>query len=76
MTKMRTTWRDFPRIGLIFDGKKKFYPLNEAVPLWDSGWVKVEDTGEVLEADFSVRRMTADENREFQDLTDEYSANK
>jgi hypothetical protein len=73
---IKDTWTDFPRIGLIVDGKKKFYPLREAIPLWDSGWMKVEDTGEVLEADYSVRKMTAPENAEFQELTDEYSGSK
>ena len=73
---IKDTWTDFPRIGLIVDGRKKFYLLHEAIPLWDSGWMKVEDTGEVLEADYSVRKMTAPENTEFQELTDEYSGSK
>lgn len=69
-------WKEFPKIGLIVDGKKKFYPLREAVPIWDSGWVRVEDTGELLEADFSVRKMTREENQEFQSRVDEYSARR
>ena len=73
---IKDTWTDFPRVGLIVDGMKKFYPLREAIPLWDSRWMKIEDTGEVLEADYSVRKMTASENAEFQELTDEYSGSK
>ncbi len=69
-------WEDFSKIGLIIEGTKKFYPLREAIPLWDSGWVRVEDTGELLEADFTVRPMTQEEDRAFQERTDEYSARK
>lgn len=70
------TWDDFPKIGLIVEGKKKFFRLSEAVRLWDSGFVRVEDTGEVLESDFSVRRMTPEENLVFQRRVDDYSESK
>lgn len=69
-------WGEFPKIGLIVEGNKRFFPLVAAIPLWDSGWVNVRDTGELLLHDFSIRRMTAEENAEFQDRVDEYSANK
>lgn len=71
-----SSWKDFPKIGLIVEGEKKFYSLRQAIPLWDSGFLRVEDSGEVLEQDFRVRRMTKEENRAFQDRVDEYSANK
>lgn len=70
------SWGDFPKVGLIVDGKKEFYPLKEAVPLWDSMFLKVEDSGEVLEHDFRVRAMTVEENKAFQARVDEYSASK
>ena len=76
MTDILDAWGDFPKIGLIVDGAKKFYPLREAVPLWDSGWQNVEDTGEVLQEDSSVRKMTEEENRAFQERVDTYSENK
>jgi len=69
-------WGDFPKIGLFVEGTKKFYSLKEAIPLWDSGWIRVGDTGELLMPDFSIRKMTAEENAEFQARVDEYSANK
>lgn len=69
-------WKDFPKVGLIVDGKKKFYSLSEAVPLWDSGWIKVEDSHELLLEDFTIREMTEDENRAFQQRTDEFSVSK
>ncbi|HYE23082.1 MAG TPA: hypothetical protein VEA92_01360 [Candidatus Paceibacterota bacterium] len=69
-------WKDFPKVGLIVNGEKKFYPLSEAVPLWDSGFLKVEDSRELLLEDFSIREMTDDENRAFQQRTDEFSASK
>lgn len=68
------SWREFPKVGLIIEGNKKFYTLQEAIPLWDSGFLRVEDSGEVLEEDFSVRLMTKEENLEFQARTDEFSA--
>ena len=70
------SWEEFPKVGLIVEGKKKFYPLREAIPLWDSGFLRVEDSAEVLEGDFSVRPMTEEENRDFQARTDEFSASK
>ncbi len=70
------SWREFPKVGLIIEGNKKFYTLQEAIPLWDSGFLRVEDSGEVLEEDFSVRLMTKEENLEFQARTDEFSASK
>ena len=70
------SWREFPKVGLIMEGNKKFYTLQEAIPLWDSGFLRVEDSGEVLEEDFSVRLMTKEENLEFQARTDEFSASK
>jgi hypothetical protein len=69
-------WDDFPKIGLVVEGNKAFYPLREAIPLWDSGWVKVEDSGELLEQDFHVRKMTPEENLVFQERVDTYSASK
>jgi hypothetical protein len=50
--------------------------LQQAIPLWDSGVLRVEDSGEVLEQNFCVRQMTREENRAFQDRVDEYSAGK
>ena len=76
MSNMFDDWGEFPKVGLIVEGKKKFYSLREAVPLWDSGFLKVEDSGEVLEVDCTVRKMTAEENREFQERADEFSASK
>lgn len=76
MASILKDWGAFPRIGLIVEGKKKFYPLHEAVPLYDSGLVKVVDSGELLESDFSVRLKTEEEDREFERLCDEYSARK
>lgn len=69
-------WKDFPKVGLIVSGEKKFYPLSEAVPLWDSGFLKVEDSHELLLEDFSIRVMTAEENKAFQQRTDEFSGSK
>ncbi len=69
-------WGEFPKIGLIVEGNKKFFSLREAIPLWDRGMLKVEDTGEVLLKDFSIRAMTAEENCDFQSRVDDYSANK
>jgi hypothetical protein len=69
-------WKEFPKIGLITEGKKEFYSLQQAIPLWDSGVLRVEDSGEVLEQNFCVRQMTREENRAFQDRVDEYSAGK
>lgn len=69
-------WKDFPKVGLIVNGEKKFYPLAEAIPLWDNGFLKVEDSHELLLEDFGVRRMTAEENRAFQRRTDEFSESK
>lgn len=44
------SWGEFPRVGLVVEGEgKKFYSLREAVPLWDSGFLPVESSGEVLE---------------------------
>lgn len=45
-----TQWGDFPRIGLIIAGKKKFYTQSEAVRIWDQGFVHVDDSGERLPA--------------------------
>ena len=69
-------WAEFPKIGLIVNGKKKFYSVGEAVPLWDSGWCRVDDSGELLLADFTIRAMTPEENKAFQCRVDDYSANK
>ena len=69
-------WDDFPKIGLIVHGDKAFYPLQRAIPLWDCGWVKVEDSAELLLRDFTVRTMTVEENRAFQQRVDNYSASK
>lgn len=69
-------WGDFPKIGLVVEGKKKFYSLKEAIPLWDSGWTRVESARELLMPDFSIRTMTAEENAEFQDRVDDFSARK
>ena len=76
MPDILDAWKEFPKIGLTVDGKKKFCPLREAVALWDSGWVRVEDTGEVLEEDFSVRKMTEEENLAFQARADALSESK
>ena len=70
------SWGEFPRIGLIVNGKKKFYSLQDAIPVWDSGWLDVRDSKEVLEADFSVRLMTDEENKDFQERVDQFSASK
>ena len=69
-------WNEYPRIGLIVEGEKRYYPLREAIPLWDSGYLNVKDTGEVLQEDSSVRKMTGEENRAFQRRVDDYSASK
>ncbi len=77
MANLLDSWDNFPKIGLIVVGDKKFkkfYPLNEAIPLWNSGMVRVEDSGEILMPDFSIRQMTDEENRAFQELVDEFSA--
>ena len=76
MRDILENWKDFPKIGLVVEGKKRFYPLNEAVPLWDSGMLKVEDTRELLQEDMSVRAMSKEESSAFQARVDEYSASK
>ena len=76
MADILDDWGDFPKIGLIVNRIKKFYPLREAIPVWDSGFIPVEDANELLLADFTVRRMTDEENRAFQSRTNEYSASK
>jgi hypothetical protein len=69
-------WGEFPKIGLVVENRKKFYTLSEAVPLWDSGYIQVSDTGEILHEDFSVKKMTDEENRAFQVRVDNYSAGR
>lgn len=76
MSNVLDGWEEFPKIGLSVDGKKKYYPLREAIPLWDSGFQDVRSAGDVLLQDGSVRIMTEEENREFQDRVDTYSASK
>lgn len=76
MSDVLEKWKDFPKIGLVVEGEKKFYPLSEAIPLWDSGMIRVEDTGELLLENSSTRRMTPEENRAFQRRVDNYSASK
>jgi hypothetical protein len=66
----------FPRIGMTVDGKQVFKPLRQAVPLYDSGWVRVELTGGVLMADLSVRPLTPQEALSLSYLADEYSGSK
>lgn len=73
MSNVLDDWREFPKIGLIVEGKKKFYSLKEAVPLWDSWMIRIEDTNELLLEDFSIRAMTPEESEEFQSRVDDYS---
>ncbi len=68
--------RGFPKIGMTVNDEKGFKTLAEAVPLFDSGWAKVELTDEVLLADFSVRTLTNEESSRLSDLADEYSDSK
>ena len=76
MSSILDSWKEFPKIGLIVSNKKKFYPLSEALPLWSSGFLDVRDSGEILLEDGSIRSMTEEENRSFQDLADDFSASK
>lgn len=78
MPNALSKWKkDFPKVGLIVAGNKRFYPLNAAIAFWNCGAIKVESaSNEVLEENFTVRKMTDVENDEFQRRTDEYSANK
>ncbi len=76
MPNLLDDWGVFPKIGLIVGGRKKFYSLQEAVPLWDSGMFEVKDSGEVLLSDFSVRTMTKDESMAFESRVDDYAAER
>ena len=76
MSDVLDDWNDFPKIGLITGDEKRFLSLNEAIPVWDSWGLDVEDTGEVLEADYSVRMMTDEEYLVFQNRVDQFSSNK
>jgi len=70
------SWTEFPKLGLVVNGQKKFYPRREAVVLLDSEYHRVEPTGEVLMADFTVRRQTTGEARAFQERADQLSASR
>lgn len=71
-----TQEQDFPRFLMRIGEEMKFLPMHEAGVMFDSGWVRVEIGGIVLNADYSARIITLDERDEISRIADEHSANK
>jgi hypothetical protein len=64
---------------LVGEGDRKvveWHPLRDAGIVYDSGWVRVEIGGQVLQADGTVREITMEERRAIADLADEWSGSK
>lgn len=67
---------EFPKFLMRIGGKESFMPMRQAGVAYDNGWQEVVLVGKVLEADFSVRSITTEEESEIQRIADAYSASK
>ena len=67
---------EFPLYLMTEDGKSKFMPLRKAGVLADSMYSRVEIGKLVLEADFSVRKITEEEHDKIVEIADRHSDSK
>ena len=58
------------------NGKRQFMTMQAAGVAYDSGWQKVELLRIVLEADYTVRDLTEEEEREISRIADAHSDSK
>jgi hypothetical protein len=66
----------FPLYLMKINEEQKFLSMQQAGVIYDSGWDKVEIVGLVLEANFSVRPITAEERNQIREIADKYSSSK
>lgn len=67
---------DFPKFLMSIGGKMKFMSMLEAGSNLRSWWTRVEVAGSVLEADYSVRSITAAERNKMSIIADQCEAEK
>ena len=66
----------FPMYLMLIGRRRKFLSIQDAGKAYDSGHVTVNIGNLVLESDFSVRDITAEEALRIGKIADEYSASK
>lgn len=66
----------FPKFLMSIDGKLKFMSMLEAGSNLGSWWTRVEVAGSVLEADYSVRSITAAERNKMSIFADQCDEEK
>ena len=67
---------DFPKYLMKVDGERKFFNFREAYVMYDSGSINVEFCRYVLNADFSVRKMTNEDKAKISEAADKYGEGK
>ncbi len=67
---------DFPKYLMKIDGERKFLSFRDAYVAYDLGFVPVEFGRYVLNADFSVQKMTEEDKSEISYAADKYNAGK
>ena len=66
----------YPLYLMRIGDEEKFLPLQQAGVVYDSGMIKVEIIGKVLEKDFKVRPITKEEENRISEIADAYSDSK
>jgi len=67
---------EFPKYLMKIDGDRKFLSFRNASVAYNSGHARVEFGIYVLNEDFSVRKMTSEDQSNISTAADEYSASK
>jgi hypothetical protein len=66
----------FPKYLMKINGQRKFLSFERAYVMFDSGSDQVEFGRYVLEADFSVRKMTDEDREAISEAAERYSDSK
>jgi hypothetical protein len=67
---------EFPRFGIKIEGKVEYVTESNAVRLLESGSIRTELSGYVLDSEFCVRPIYPGEKPRLESLCDEYSGSK